>query len=357
MMAHCSMAFCGCTSGNNSGWELVCPYKITGASMADSHDAYIVGQQGAVYGYDGVDWTKRGGGLKSDYSDVWVFDREHVWITEKYSKGIVAEGSVVFFNGKEFSRVLNISGFRMYGISGTDTSSIWAVGDAGKIFFFNGTDWREQDSGVSWNIKDIWAHDANHVWAVGSGGILFFDGDKWTCQWKRETAGIFEGLNAIDGFDQNNVWAAGSIDGSLKGSILFFDGKEWVPQFRGERVTSEEKARLFINGHDNEPLREPYASVHASSRDNVYVSSEIGLYRYDGNDWKRVYTERDGIAITIVFGSGSTVMTVGSELDYDTYFNTMTFYTWIGNLESIMSGRCCEPDNFFSHLISAHTRR
>ena len=60
----------------------------------------------------------------------------------------------------------------LYGIWGSDSCNIWAVGHNGAVIKWNGESWSSVASGVSEELLSVWGSDARHVWIVGGGGTI-----------------------------------------------------------------------------------------------------------------------------------------------------------------------------------------
>lgn len=55
----------------------------------------------------------------------------------------------------------------LYGAWGINENNIWVVGDRGSILKWNGVEWTPQSVSTTRNLLGIWGSDANNVWAIG----------------------------------------------------------------------------------------------------------------------------------------------------------------------------------------------
>jgi hypothetical protein len=109
---------------------------------------------------------------------------------------------------------------------GTDTSNVWAVGDAGTIFHYNGNQWAQAASPTREALRAIWGSSANDVWAIGYDAtnarslLIRYDGNTWrdmgyVSAWDNL---VFQ---SISGTGPRDVWIAAAGD---NGSKLFHFG-------------------------------------------------------------------------------------------------------------------------------------
>lgn len=203
-------------------------------------------------------------------------------------------GTILKWNGKDWSAQSSGTPDPLYGIWGTDVKNIFAVGgpdDRGSSFKWNGTVWQTEApiDGLS-TFHGVWGAGATNVWIIGRlGGILHQSGTSW----KKEVSGLpldkLVDLYAVWGTDASNVWAVGA-----QGAIL-----RWY----------EAKWNLFM------PPMNTYAdllAVWGTSEDNVLAVGRGGkLGRFEGVVWK---TEASGTSETLhaIWGTdASNVWVVG----------------------------------------------
>ena len=82
-----------------------------------------------------------------------------------------SEQAVRFCSGMEvIGQFVSGTMQNLYGIWGSDSTSIWAVGEGGTILFWNGSDWSAP--GIRHGKSSLWdlGTDAHNVWAVGDAG-------------------------------------------------------------------------------------------------------------------------------------------------------------------------------------------
>ena len=146
---------------------------------------------------------------------------------------------------------------RLWGIWGSNGSSVFAGADGGGIYRFNGTTWTE--SCATCRGLGLWGTSSSDVFAVGASTIHHFDGANWS------STGISSGyLFGIWGASPRDVYAVGG-----PGVILHFDGTSWTP------MASETSAELW--------------AIWGSSPTNIWAVGRGGaIVHYDGTNWSSV---------------------------------------------------------------------
>jgi hypothetical protein len=206
-------------------------------------------------------------------------------------------------------------------------------------------------SGTRFSLVDVWGVSASDVFTVGQSDstfvstILHYDGTAWSSQLDRENIV----LNAIWGSSPTDVYSVGfDAFASNPQVILHYDGQEWrsmtgpptdpAVQVFFESVWGSSASDVFIVGSFfSEPDLKGSVVVHCdgtqcafmgapqvdfltledvwgSSPTDVYAVGHVNfpdqvggtgtILHFDGQAWTRVF-ERDGVAFTSVWGTGS----------------------------------------------------
>jgi len=161
------------------------------------------------------------------------------------------------------SRAPNIAERALFGVIGTSSTNVFAVGDAGTILHYDGSSWYPQNSGTNERLLAVWLASARDGYAVGARGtIVRYNGSSWTVVPTRP--GTAYDLGAVWGSSATDVFAVGDA-----GTILHYDGDRWTSQ------VSNTVANLL--------------AVWGLSPANVYaVGAENSLLHYDGTSWQAV---------------------------------------------------------------------
>jgi hypothetical protein len=109
---------------------------------------------------------------------------------------------------------------RMWALSGTSASDVFAVGDSGSILHWNGAAWTAMTSNATGFLDDVFAVSASDVHVVGYNGVyLHYNGVAWTPS------------IVPPGSDLYGVWATSDHDVFVIGGngMSHFDGARWSP--------------------------------------------------------------------------------------------------------------------------------
>src|SRR5450432_207462 len=60
----------------------------------------------------------------------------------------------------------------LYGVWGSGSSDVWAVGLDGTVLHWDGTSWSAGSSASSASFFCVWGANANDIWAAGDAGTL-----------------------------------------------------------------------------------------------------------------------------------------------------------------------------------------
>jgi hypothetical protein len=174
----------------------------------------------------------------------------------------------------------------LYGLWGSGTSDLWAVGVYGTILRGNGTDWTSLWSGVTTQpLNGFWASGPNDAWAVGNvGTILHWDGSAWSKVQSGTSPPVLPkdlDLFAVWGSSATDVWVVGggvipgTPNAAATGVILHWDG------------TGEWKDFSYNSG--NALVVQAYLRVvSGSSPTDVWAAGAAGssvILHYNGQGW------------------------------------------------------------------------
>lgn len=198
-------------------------------------NAWAVGNSNTIYRYDGTGWSvvsdfsKQLSGTPDSYNGVWGSGAD-VWIAG--SAGITHCRSTT-------SCSVESGGNVMYGLWGSSSSNIFAIGAGGRIQRYNGTAWTTMNSPTSRTLVRISGSGASDVWAVGDSVLVHYDGTQWTdvpltfkTSWLASRA-----PSSLQNLFQLGLWARGPKElymGGDNGQISRWDGTEWREVTLGE---------------------------------------------------------------------------------------------------------------------------
>ncbi len=210
-------------------------YGIWGAS---ANDVFAVGRGSVMVGnvqprilhYDGSSWSEMmnyGGSIHN----VWLHD---VWgdpaTSDVFAVGDVYKGipdhpdkyCVLRYDGSSWNRMTGgelevVSELphsnTLYGIWGTSTDDVFAVGEQGTILHYDGSTWSRMTSGTTMTLSGIWGSSGDNILVVGeSGTILHYNGAAWLPM----TIGSTPNLLGIWGSSETDVFVVGEGGTILK---------------------------------------------------------------------------------------------------------------------------------------------
>ena len=191
----------------------------------------------------------------------------------------------------------------IYGFSAND---IWAVGehiysnpnpppnflDSSLVIHYNGSKWSEVNIGPRRRLlQNVWGAAPNNLFAVGSEGvILHYDGLKWSTQFLSPPAQLL-----YLGGDANRLFAGGHLFGRLSNTggrldsiVIFMNSGEGWKILDSQPFLSE--------------LPKFGESDFYSPAPGVYYSVGLGIFRWQGTKWEKVYASE--VYLNDICGTG-----------------------------------------------------
>lgn len=150
----------------------------------------------------------------------------------------------------------------LYGVSGTDYSSVFAVGEHGTVLHSDGIRWTLLASGFSGRLNAVWSSGPDQLWAVGDGGAILH-GENLTQPRRTFTLPKLGGDNlyGVWGSGRRDLWAVGS-----GGAIWRWQGVDW------ERVAS--------------PVSSELRGIWGSGAQDIWAVGGSGtILHWDGESW------------------------------------------------------------------------
>lgn len=229
-------------------------------SAAD--DVWAVGDEGAIFHFDGRSWQRFESGTNVMLLDVWGSGPNDVWACGEF-------GTIAHWDGTSWTAASsNEEGDVLLAVWGRGANAIWFGGvsrGVGYLVFYGGEHWQFADVPGAASVWDIWGNDKGEAWLAGSNqgngssGILYhFDGTQWNL-----TTYAGESLRAGWASGESDVWVVG-YDSPLQ----HWDGNAWLR-------TEGESERLF--------------TMWGTAPDNLWSAGDKGhLLHYDGREWRHM---------------------------------------------------------------------
>jgi Tfp pilus assembly protein PilX len=204
--------------------------NLRGVYCSADDDCWIVGDNGAIFQWNGSSW--------SDYSIAASVQLTDVSCEPGNPNNCMASGSyiiwrvVLHWNGAGWSgSYFSFFDFGSLSAVACPSAVCYAVGPGGNIRRYIGF-WSAEGSGTSQNLNGVDCWSNNDCWAVAdrSGNAFVFD---------RRTAGGWsplvmsspsnrENLNAVTCYSGSDCWAVGDRQGN-KFTFVHWNGSSWTP--------------------------------------------------------------------------------------------------------------------------------
>jgi hypothetical protein len=234
---------------------LLTPLILAGCQSPDS-----------VGPYTPLVWSTVATGTNMPLYGVWGTSSSDVWA--------VGWKTILHFNGATWSPVTDGATWALFDVWGSSASDVWVVGQSyttgsRSFLHYDGTGWSAFPSPSVYLPTAIWGSSTSDVWAVDEGGtIVHYDGTNWSSVWSGT-----QGLNAVWGTSASNVWAVGTQ------TILHYDGTRWSTVYDASNVVS---------------------GVWGTSRSDAWAVGSTVLLHYDGVRW----SSNQGVSTLPVFALG-----------------------------------------------------
>jgi photosystem II stability/assembly factor-like uncharacterized protein len=194
-------------------WDI----EASGTAIFHAVDGPSVTELIAVGG--GGPWDNLGGDWLARQVDGDRLALNDVWFDGTIAVAVGDDGVIAHFDrdSNEWTTDKIDSKLNLYGVSGTNSSDIWAVGEQGLVLHWDGTEWIEISLGTRTNMWSVWSPSGNLAYVVGANGSAYkIQGNIVT----ELPTGVDQHLYAVTGTNEVNVWAVGS-----KGLALHLDSE------------------------------------------------------------------------------------------------------------------------------------
>jgi len=252
---------------------------------------------GAIFRYDGVNWTQVYQGFTS-IMGLWVAPDSSVYAL---GRGQNCTSSVLHSNGAAWDTVATLAA-DLFSIHGRTPQDIYAVGSCGSLdskAHWNGSAWSLEQEPQLNGPRQLWVSPGGEWVTVGAyGAIQTNSGSGWLT--------VTSGLR---GFDNNIregdmwLWSANDVYVTARNSRLL----RWNGTSLAEMPNPLAGAPSPVTGSDR-----PMNAIWGTSPSNLYMGGGSGCFtpplncdgmleRYNGSSWSVVYSQ--GIIIDVIWGT------------------------------------------------------
>jgi hypothetical protein len=265
--------------GNGSGFDSYRPNgmgRINALWGRSAGDLFAVGDRGAVWHFDGTEWSSLLEGSTADVVGLVAFDSGQVFAAANacLNFACTAQQGLVLERGTD-GRFTPMSGpftFRLVGLGGAAADDFWAVGQGGYAFRWDGATWASVSvpatllTSVLSCPREVWAAGESgtevDATGVGSGGgnAIF-----------REGAGIFHSAVQVD----RRLYGA-----ACAGRDLFAVGESLV-------IRVEAGEALVLNPYDDAIRNATWRTVFATEDGQAFIGGDAGwILHWTGSNFE-----------------------------------------------------------------------
>ncbi|MGI9479710.1 MAG: WD40/YVTN/BNR-like repeat-containing protein, partial [Hyphomicrobiaceae bacterium] len=157
---------------------------------ADDAGVFIVGDDGAIFHYDGAAWTREKSPAPVPIHALWGLSRGNLW-------AVGWMGLILHYDGETWRKVQGCETDKagkysadpvnepLFAIGGLSDGRAWAVGDRGTILHFDGEHWQAETSGVRSHLRCVIALPDGRVLSAGGDGTVLIRSQAG--QWEKQT--------------------------------------------------------------------------------------------------------------------------------------------------------------------------
>jgi hypothetical protein len=211
---------------------------VSGLWGASSDDLVSVGNEGAIFHFDGSNWSRAASSTTVDLHDV-----TGSGVGPRYAVG--DDRTVVRNAGSGWVLINEDPGSGVpYRDAWLGGGVLYVVGADGEASRFNGVVWESLYTGVKDNLISVWGTGADNVYAAGEGAVIRFDGKTWSREvldayvnrpWLYEhlTGGGWDDVFLIaDGYRlhrfNGELWSPVQTSPRLHYTSLWMDENRWL---------------------------------------------------------------------------------------------------------------------------------
>lgn len=261
------------TTDGGQTWNQVSPTSETdfeAVTFYDENHAWAVGSAGAIYFWNGTQWTALDAGVTSSFKDVHFCDENNGWIT--YGKNVLVTSD----GGENWQLSETGSNDYLVGVFLLAPDNGWAFGGgylrSSTLVHWDGSAWiNVTPSDIKNYIWDMDFVNAACGWFVGYSNILFCTADSgktWESQQIESSTGQ---LYKVDFVNEITGWII-----TLNGEIFHTNdgGANWIQQYKSEDQLS---GISFFNEHSGFVLGKSGTLFYTENDGSSWLPIEIDL--------------------------------------------------------------------------------
>ena len=214
------------------------PGDVFWDGWADDAGVFVVGDDGVIFHFDGVDWQRQPAPAPVPIHALWGRDRSDLWavgwmgliLHHDGTEWQQVRGCVVDSAGKYPSVAENTP---LFDICCTDDGLAWAVGDRGTILHFDGTGWVTEDAGTRAHLRSVIVLGDGQVMASGADGTVLHRNRNGG--WSQLPCSVSSNFTAAMALGDNAALLAGGryfVDANgFRGDLVLWNGETFEKLF------------------------------------------------------------------------------------------------------------------------------
>jgi len=286
------------------------------------NDIFVVGNNGAIYNYNGSVWEKMNSETSDNLYKVWGTDKNNIFT-------ISGSGLILRYDGTKWNKMISGTDNELEDIWGASSNDVWVVGENGTILHYNGNGntWVKVESSISEQLFGIWGTSENNIYAIGT-NIIHCNGDEW---------------RKLDYSDNRDYWGTyiwGTSDNNIYTTMINFERDDRFLQYDGTSW-NEIKINMGISP----------TTIWGTSNNNIFVGGKNGVIcHFDGNSWKHTISNTDAELKDMWGNSTNAVYAVGGKYIANEQSGVILSLSKNSNQATTISGSLIT--NFAGHIIT-----
>jgi hypothetical protein len=161
---------------------------LTSLWGVSASEVYAAGDHRDLIRYNGSEWVVAAGPGGDKFSDIWGVGSSFIVVAEPKTfgggVGLGPEGSIHLYDGNDWRVWADSLYVRPVSIWGASPGEVYAVGtefiftgrppfiEIGSVLHFDGREWTRTDVAIDRRLRAIWGTSSGDVWSVGDGGYI-----------------------------------------------------------------------------------------------------------------------------------------------------------------------------------------
>jgi hypothetical protein len=220
-----------------------------------------MGPAGALFHFDGNEWTRTGQVLSARLGDIWSDSNGDQAIAVGYA------GDILEKSNHAWHVVTPVTSQTLNAVWSLPNGDAIAVGENGTCVRRSGETWAPVDLGTSETFADVWGSSNSDIYLASSKGVWHFDGTSWL------KPDVMDDAYYVWGSGPANVFVSGTD--FIHGVVRQFDGSSWKTIYSDENTTAR-----FLTGYANGNVFAVFVEDGSPQPEHIR--------KYDGHEWTEV---------------------------------------------------------------------